>query len=484
MTIELGNTLELRRRQEASAQRDRYAKYDPRISDLSWYFYNVFYEKEGSIKYAPLIGEQANAITAFVAFVMGDAPVMIKSWSGSGKSILAKTIETLVPDEMRYEIDMGSAMGPWYQNREINESSYVFFPEFQNSGDNKEVEKILKKWGEGAAARRSRADVTRSNAEEDATIDRVLECKPFFTTLAVENKTGASIWNEEFGRRVIDLYTDVSEDQTRRVVQYMLEVYENGVKTMANMPTERKEMLLYHIRQCITIKNDLVKEYRFPAASQMLNQVPTKFVQSRSALPLLIKVMNSFSVFNYKNRIITEDGILLVAPEDLYLAWACYGKRFAQKCFNMEMLADELLQIFPKVKNPETPTRREQLNEREIKIQLKTLKINITKQKLTKLLESFVDAGILDTERSPEIQDETLYYRTGIDDFDQTFDYRQIIEHCKEAIKTQYPKYASEYIARFCTNPVVEHPFKPYKESLLNRQDRHDIVREWKTFSE
>jgi hypothetical protein len=445
----------------------RYKAYNPKVSDLSQYFFNVFIEGgDGKQKYAPLIGEQANAIAALVAFTMGDAPVIIRSWAGTGKTVISNTLWSLIPADMRYEVEMGSALALWSQTQAIREARFIFFNELQNSADNAEVEKVLKLWGEGRAAHRSVTDVTRGGPEDDRNAEQVLDYKPFFTTVAVENTAGKKLWNDEFSRRMIDLYTDVSEDQTARITKYMLAMYERGVKTLATMTDSQKEVLREHIKRSVYFRDEHVKEYRFPAASAMVSQIPTKFVQSRSAIGLLIRMMNAFAVFNYKNRILTTDGILLVAPEDLYLTWACYGKRFAQKCFNMEMLADELLQAFPDVKNVGRPSREEQKSMAQIKTEMKKLKINIPTNKLKTLLDSFTDSGILECAINPEMEGEQLYYKTGIDKFEQNFDYKDIIEHCKKVVQEQYPQYAEDYIKRFCVNPVVEHPFMDYAVNL------------------
>ncbi len=135
--------------------------------------------------------------------------------------------------------------------------------------------------------------------------------KPFFTTVAVENVAGKKITNDEFNRRVIDLYTDVSEDQTRNVLNYMLQVYSTGVKQMARMTDLQKDVLRMHIAKCVQAR-EIVKEYRFPGGKSMGEQIPSKFVQARSALPQFIAVMNSFALFHYKDRIITKDGTLLI----------------------------------------------------------------------------------------------------------------------------------------------------------------------------
>lgn len=452
---------------------DSYKQYNPRVSDLAYYFYNVFLDSGDAKKYAPLIGEQENAISALVAFTMGDAPIIIRSWAGTGKTVISNTVWSILPDHLKYEVEMGSNLALWYQARKINDHRFIFFNEFQNSADSKEVEKVLKLWGEGRSAHRQVSDMVESAREgEDVTRDQVLGCKPFFTTLAVENKGGAAIWNDEFGRRMIDLYTDVSETQTKRVVDYMLQVYERGVKNMATMTDEKKTLLKYHIDQAILLRDELITEYRFPAASKIADQIPTKFVQARSAIPLLMRMMNAFAVFNYKNRIVTDEGVMLITPEDLFLTWCCYGKRFAQKCFNMDMLADELLQVFPICKTPASPRPDELLNSVEIKSRLKTMKINIPQRKLKMLLDSFTDGGILDTIRDPDRPDEVLYFNIGIADFEATFNYREIIEHCKKSVQENHPKYAKEYIRRFCDNVVVEHPFKPHEVNLVTGETR------------
>lgn len=396
----------------------------------------------------------------------GDGRFLLGDFTVTHNTVMMNAIWGLINDSQKYKVEMGSSVAIWNEANAINESSYVLMPELQNSAGNAEVEAICKKWGEGESATRQTTDVTLGRVGDDRTVETVLDCKPFLTTIAIENAGGKKLTNNEFNRRVIDLYTDVSETQTRSVQDYMLSVYASGVKEMAKMSDLQLEVLRMHFAKAIEVGH-LVQEYRFPGAKAMSEQIPSKFVQARSALPQFIGIINSFALFNYKNRIITPEGVLLVTPEDLYLAAVCYGKRFAQKCYGMEILADELLQVFPNVKNQSAPSRMEQLNAAEVKSFLKKAKINIQTKQLNSLLESFADSGIIEVHTNPDMEDETLYWKSGIDEMDNNFKYPAIIEECKRVVRENYPQHAEDYIKRFCILPVVENPLEKFAVNLL-----------------
>lgn len=464
--IVLGADIAKAQQAQLSSLEQQYKNYNPTLYDVSRYFRNIFMEEKGAKKYKPLIGEDKNGITALLGMTLGKLPIILRSGSGAGKTVIMNSVMSCIPERMYKEIQASTATAIWNETENINNHNFLIFNELQVSGGSGDVLEILKTLGEGRDAHRNVTDVTAGRAGEDRVVENVINWKPFMTSVALENDKGKKMFDAELSRRMLELYTDMSSTQTRRINDYALDVYERGVDEMLTMEEQEIDLLKYHIEQCILFTDNLVQGYRFPAATKLADYIPAHFVQARSALPIFLQFVSAIAAFHYKDRIVTEDGILLVTPQDLYMAWECYGMRFLQRCLNMEIMADELLQIFPPREGLTNISRDRQLNMSEIKARLKEIKIHIGTSKLKTLVESFVDNGILDMETDHEL-DEVLYYKTGLDDMNSQLEYKDFIEHAKASVREQFPKYADDYIKRFCDAPWVSHPFQASKVNLI-----------------
>src|ERR1041385_3725201 len=105
-----------------------------------------------------LVGEDRAGITTLIALA-GGASVIVKGYSGTGKTECAKIAVRLLPESLVCRVDMVSELGIWSADmaKRIEEARVVFFPEDQNAGDNDEVVKVKKKWGDGDDAERAKS---------------------------------------------------------------------------------------------------------------------------------------------------------------------------------------------------------------------------------------------------------------------------------------------------------------------------------------
>lgn len=461
--------LEKARAKEAEAKKVKdkkasvYNEWRPQVWELAEYAKNCFVaDHEGNEKYAPLIGEQNNYLTAVMGFLMGGVPVMVKSWAGTGKTVLANTLYTLVPEADRYEIEMVSGVGIWYDAKKINAAKYIWFNELQNSADNPEVEKVIKLFGEGRNAHRSVTDITEQDEEGDTAMrEQILLWKPWFSTYALGNKAAEKLWNDELSRRVLEIYTDVSAVQTTKIVDSYLARWAKADTTVLTMTPFQREMMKYHLAQCIKMR-EKIKDIKFPGAQALLDGIPDTFVESRSAIKLLAGVVNGYAVYHYKDRIITKDGVLLVTPQDLWYTWTTYGEMFIQKCLRMGMLSKDVLSLFPNLKTvgPAMMDEKSLRGATELQRELKKNGIMITKPKLQKALEELESNGLIERYEGDSTK-EVRFYKSGLSNFSKVFDWKKIVLTCIDVVRAEYPEYAQDYMKRFCTDLNVRHPFEP-----------------------
>lgn len=465
--IELAIDAKKKQESEQESLESSYSEWTPHLSEVSGYFLNVFVQEEGREKFKPLIGEQGNALTALAALVLADTPVVFKSMSGAGKTVAMNAIWSLLEDHLKYELDMASGVAVWYEEDKINNSRFVMLPELQNTAENKEIANILKKFGEGKGAHRSVTDIASYTAGGEGTREHKLQWKPFFTSFAVENETAKKIFNEEFDRRCVMLYTDVSTTQTRRVIDFSLKVWEEGVDDIAFMSDIQRSLLKHHIVKCQLLK-DALKSVRAPFAGAISDVVPDNFVVSRSAVNLLSKVVNGIGVFNYKERIITDDDNLLLAPEDLWYAMECYGEQFIGKCYNLPLLANDILACFK---------GGDEMTLQELRTRLKDAHINVGKKRLEIIMEEFEDSGILES-KVDAIETVKRYSKTWDANTSYNIDWKYLYDYCERVVKEKYPDHADEYIERHLRTSTFKHPFEPKEVNILTGEEK-PFTRKW-----
>ena len=67
-------------------------EYSPTLYDIIRYSHNAGKQ--------PLIGEEAAFLTTFLSFNMMKLPVLVKSFSGTGKTVLMDVILSLIPPKI------------------------------------------------------------------------------------------------------------------------------------------------------------------------------------------------------------------------------------------------------------------------------------------------------------------------------------------------------------------------------------------------
>ena len=101
-------------------------KYE--LHDLVRYFHNVR-NKKGELN--PIIGEDKLAVTSALAYLLEDNNMVIKAYSGTGKTVIMDAVFNLLPDEYYHTIEHLSETAVWYEADKINRARFVAIPEAQ-----------------------------------------------------------------------------------------------------------------------------------------------------------------------------------------------------------------------------------------------------------------------------------------------------------------------------------------------------------------
>lgn len=400
-----------------------------------------------------LVGEERALLTTFLAFVMGKKGLLIESFSGSGKTIIADAIMGLIKSEQKFEIRMTSPQYLYYNADVINNSSFVLFPELQKVAASPETMEILKDWGEGKHATRGVADVARFRETHGqvGSMELELDPKPFLTTVAIENSQYEVVQLREFLRRITKVHTDPGTEQNRRVIEQKLLQWAGRWKETANQ--EERQGLIDHIDRCINgprVEEKRIRGYVNPAAGALIKSIPLDFIEVRSALPRLITITNGVARFYHANTLRSGDN-LLVAPIHLWLAWRIYGQSFLQDALNIpEPMGEQILGLIPEANDPDFATIDECVSSNQLWEQLRGQGYALTRDQLQKLLERLVFNGWLAELEGTFEQTAHYYYRSSLREVDVEPNWAQVVETAQANILADHPDKADEYIKRFC----------------------------------
>lgn len=298
-----------------------------------------------------LVGEDKAALTALIALA-GDASVIFRGYSGTGKTIAAditmgdrvKGIPPLIPEEIITCVDMLSKLGVWSKGvvERVSNARIVYFPEQQNAGDNDEVVKVLKKWGDGKDAEREKS-TDYGNDTDVAT----LPCKTFVSTGAITNEAHERSFDLESARRVVKVNTNPSEDATERVLAAKADALVKGRQNVRHLSPLDVSRVKKHVAVVFTTHHDEIESVRFFGAHKLLAAIPKSFPEARSAFALFEKVLLGMARF-YADDEVRVGGEVFLSPQRVAEAWAFYGEVLVENALKFDTSDNDILKAFPK----------------------------------------------------------------------------------------------------------------------------------------
>ena len=367
------------------------------------------------------IGDYSSRLMAFIALFLSNKCVAVESLSGSGKTHMVDKLITLSPPTYIYRIDMSSPTAPFYLASSINKAKIVYIPELQKVASNPIVVEILKNFGEGKDIDR---DVRNQNKQ---TVEKYhLDCKPFIYTLATENALKP---DEELGRRVFRINTDVSEEQNKRVLEYkaMKRVVPDKMETM-----EESEVILLkrHVERVMNVPPDI--HYVNPFAIYISKKIPSKFTISRTSIDHLfdcIEGVTKWYLAKEKRYYNQNNRTAFVSIIDNWLVYKIYGETFIYDVLHIPPIGRQILSLLGQ--NRAYSVSEVQKLMRDIGVPLKTPMI-------ADFLNRLSFAGYLSmdtTEKMPRYKATDTFTK-----FESNINWKECFEKGKEILSKEYPE--------------------------------------------
>lgn len=429
----------------------------PTLFDLSRYY------RDDAI-----IGEDRACVTTSIA-LLGDASVILRGASGTGKSRILWRAAALIPQEKKVTVDMVSEKAIWSKGMVkrivgVGEDGTVIFPEDQNAGDNDEMTKVKKKWGDNQSAIREKSE---DYGNDTSTTE--LPPRKFLSSAALSNEAHQRTFDAESARRVIKVPTNPSEEATRAVLASMADTLVRGSKAMRVLSPLEKRGVEKHYAAAIARRD--ITAVRFLGARALVGSVPATFPEARSAFALFNKVLLGTARW-YADREVVVDGEVFVSPTTVAETWAFYGDFLMENALKLDTGDRHILAAIPQpAYNGPAITPESCVDLKTVMGALKTH--GITDPGFVKArVAALITKGFL--VEAEGMTRSTKWHRTGIADFVNFVDWSAVIAD-SEANAAEYltgdehARYMAA-CAKARTNEAIQNPLTGKVGHLLGEE--------------
>jgi len=453
----------------------------PQLSDV-----RKWYESKG------LVGEGRLSILQTLLAIKKQ-PFGIESLAGAGKSATLDLLanhklngeEILLPKESVYIMGVGSKTAQMYKEAEINKAKLIYVEELQKAGSSLEITEMLKNLAEGKEFTRDVTDMAGGSVKTQ----KILKGKGIMYTLAIENKHKN---DEEMKRRFIVMSTDVSQEQTKKVVTRKAQ--ERFAKErLVEISEEEIDSLRRHIKGCLELDNI---KFQNPYAEALSEYMPTPDQKVRSFVGHYFNVVDAVSLYHYKDRLMTsrKDGKtdLFVTIQDVYVANLLYNDYFTMDIHSIPPLGKEILLAFNKIdyentlaskeakkvidlssfSNEEDTVEHRWATVTDIHDYLKkemniVLKHGVTRDVCNQLYE----AGFLSRNSKPGAMNEYCL-ADSVESLNSKIDWSSVLEAGKKLMKEHKPQHYEEWMKTQelqIINPLTDKQVNILEKEIINK---------------
>lgn len=441
--------------------------YDPPVEPPT------FHEVLQAAHDAGVVGEDSTILTVVLSMLRGQLIVMTGP-SRAGKDEVVDAGESVFEaDELiyRWPVD-DSETDAYYRRNEINQHPVQRFPDLARLEEHHE--KILKSFGEGRDAVRSRTDVT--GEEGDQNEEQILECpKTVIAFIASDNQNVDLDDYPELRNRALTLSVDASEQQTGRVNERKAMERAGLIDEEVN-PIRRAEIQAYHNSIPVSEWNDLPSNNIVnPAAVEIHEQepIPEKFPEARQDFDRLLEFMETVTLYHYGDRLVVEEEgqrQMFTTPVDVWEAMAIIGNKMVMSALNLTQEDRAVLAVLDE--------SSASLTKSDVQQRLRAEGFNISDRDVKHSLDSMRMKGYV-REHQGNPNSYTLSDFASVVRHDAGLDYGGVVNAAKETIYEVAPEDAAEtYIDEFCVGEglITTHPITGRSVDITESDDLGDMM--------
>lgn len=422
-----------------------------------------------------LVGEEDTVLTLVLSMIRGHLVVM-SGLSRAGKDFTVDAAESLFPSESmiyHWPVD-DSETAAYYKRGEINQYPVHRFPDLARLPEHQE--KILKSFGEGRDAERSKTDIIAEKAGGDAVEDQVLRCP--HTVIAFIASDNENIDLDDFPEirnRSLVVSVDASEEQTHAVNRRKAEERQGAIEPSVD-PLRKAEIQDYHASIPVdewvqTPGNQILN----PASVEIHRQepIPEKFPEARQDFDRLLEFMETVTLYHYTDRIVGEANggrVMLVAPEDIWMAMTILGNKMIMSALNLTREDRAILHLLDGSKAA--------LTKSDIQQALRNHGFNISDRDVKRSLRSMREKGYI-TEHQGNPNSYTRSEFASVTKHEAGINYESVVDSAVENVYDLVGDRKAElYRDEFCTGDglITTHPFKGQAVDITEDDDLEEMM--------
>jgi len=277
----------------------------------------------------------------------------------------------------------------------------------------------LKALGEGKSAERIVTNPDRTGVLEQ----KIDGGKAVIYTLAIEN------WfkkDKELARRFFQLYTDISETQTTKILESIAE--REALGTTNAIPSSTVSCLKNHLAQALNMDY----EFRNPFAPALPNQMP-QVIKTRTFIQHYLDLVQACAKYHAPQRV-TQGDTLFVNLEDLYIVHTCYSEQFMKSVLGVPLAGENIVEAIGD--SPKTAT--------QVHKSLQQNKIPLAYPVVCDMLKELTEAGYLQTE-SQAAKDPAYTKAAELDSFERNVNWQHMWDTGQTLMQEHYPDVFEEW---------------------------------------
>lgn len=390
-----------------------------------------------------VVGEEEARMSLFVNWILARKYVMLSGASRSGKTFLKDAVKDYFLGDMCHQISSGSEKSGWYDMEEIQKAQFIDVQELNQIP--KEMLEVLKLWGESKAAKyRVVSHSMATGKKENVTYE--LPYRPFVFAIADENNFDIP---KELRYRLIEIRTDSSEEQNRRIIERQARISKNP-RNQRELDTDKLEAIRQHIR---TLPSFSKFFYINPAADTIARMTPSKFTDSRTAHPIFVDNVAGIQRFYWKSSLIVTDKrykkpLMFISPQSMMQSLIIEGRIFINSSLKCNDIQREILEVIMQVNSI--------VDKKYVIKKLKERGINISSTMALKHLQALCDMTYLDelehgNTKQYELNEGFLHHTLSISG-------KEVVEECVKTMKEEFPEYLDAYKEAYLKDPTFIHP--------------------------
>jgi hypothetical protein len=417
-----------------------------------------FFEVLRAAQDSGLIGEEDTLLTVVLGMLRGQLIVMTGPSRG-GKDEVVDAAESVFDAEnlvYRWPVD-DSETAAFYRADTINRYPVQRFPDLARLQEHHE--KILKAFGEGRDAERTKTDITAAE-DGDQVDDQVLTCPhTVLAFIASDNQNVDLNDYPELRNRALILSVDASEEQTERVNERKARERAGQIERNVD-PIRLAQIQDYHGSVPVDEWTDSPgNEIINPAAIEIHEQepIPQKFPEARQDFDRLLEFMETVGLYHYVDRLVVDmDNAgrrLLATPTDIWEAMTILGNKMVMSALN---LREEDLAVLNLLDDASS-----NLTKADIQQSLRHRGYNIEDKQVEHSLKSMRGKGYVRMFQDA-VNEYTLSEFASVVRHDVGLDYDNIVDAAATEVYEVLPDDAADvYVSEFCEGDglITTHPF-------------------------